>query len=246
MNKSIYLLAASVAVLAASPALAQSQNVSMSGITVDYSGDVSGDGDFSGATVDVTGSFGGDLEVSGAAVEVNAEIGDDLEISGGAVDIRGSVGGNAEISGGAVDINLTVTGRSDISGGAIDVYSASVFTGDVEIAVGAMDFAGHAMSGLSVRFGDMEFSGRADEAVDFEGNNREGIFRRRDRSEIEISGVLDAGGTICAHEVRFRDGAEVNGPLTIHADEEPDYAAGFDASNISFVMRERERCRDDD
>jgi cytoskeletal protein CcmA (bactofilin family) len=246
MNKSIYLLAASVAVLAASPALAQSQDVSMSGITVDYSGDVTGDGDFSGATVDVSGSFGGDLEVSGASVEADVEVGDDLEISGGAVDIRGSVGGDAEISGGAIDINLTVAGRSDISGGAIDVYSGSVFTGDTEISVGAMDFAGHAMASLSIRFGDLDFTGRADEAVDFEGNNREGIFRRRDRSEIEISGVLNAGGTICAHEVRFREGAEVNGPLTVHADEEPDYAAGFDASNISFVLRERERCRDDD
>lgn len=245
MTKSLFLLTASAAVLLASPALAQSQNVSMSGVTVDYSGDVAGNGEFSGATVDVSGSFGGDLEVSGAAVEINAVIGADLEASGGAVELSGSVGGNAEISGGAVDIDMQIAGRSEISGGAVDVSPNSVFTGDAEISAGAMDFSGHAMSGLQIRFGDMEFSGRADQAVDFAGNNREGFFRRRDRSEIEISGILDAGGTICAHEVRFRDGAEVNGPLTILADDEPDYAAGFDASNISYAPRERESCRGD-
>jgi hypothetical protein len=246
MNKSVYLLAASVAALAASPALGQSQSVSMSGIVVEYSGDVTGDGDFSGATVEVSGTFGGDLEVSGASVDINATVGDDLEASGGAVEIAGSVGGDAEISGGAVDIDLDVTGRSEISGGAIDIYRDSVFNGATEISVGAMEFAGHAMSELVVRFGDLEFSGRADGVVDFEGNSREGIFRRRDRSEIEISGVLDSGGSICAHEVRFLEGAEVNGPLTVHADEAPDYASGFDASNVNFVMRERERCRDED
>ena len=245
MKKSIFLLTASAAVLLASPALAQSQSVSMSGIVVEYTGDVTGDGDFSGATVDVSGTFGGDLDVSGAAVEINAEIGDDLEASGGAVEVNGSVGGDAEISGGAIDIDLRVAGRSEISGGAIDVYSGSIFTGDVEISVGAMDFAGYAMSELEIRFGDLEFSGRADQAVEFQGNSREGVFRRRDRSEIEISGILDAGGTICAHDVRFLFGAEVNGPLSIHADEEPEYAEGFDASNITFVQRERERCRDD-
>lgn len=245
MNKSIFLLSATAVVLLASPVLAQSQNVSMSGITVEYSGDVAGDGEFSGATVEVSGTFGGNLEVSGAAVEINAEVGEDIEASGGAVEVSGSVGGNAEISGGAVDINIQVAGRSEISGGAIDVSSGSVFTGDAEISAGALDFAGHALSGLQIRFGDMEFSGRADQAIDFEGNNREGFFRRRDRSEIEISGLLASGGMICAHEVRFLEGAEVNGPLTVLADEEPDYAAGFDAANIIYVQRERESCRDD-
>lgn len=245
MNKSLFLLSASAAVLLASPVLAQSQNVSMSGITVEYSGDIAGSGEFSGATVEVTGTFGGDLEVSGAAVEINAEIGEDLEASGGAVEVSGAVGGNAEISGGAVEVNLQVAGRAEISGGAVEVSSGSVFTGDAVIAAGALEFTGHAMSGLQVRFGDMEFSGRADQAVDFEGNNREGIFRRRDRSEIEISGVLAAGGMICAHEVRFLEGAEVNGPLTILADAAPDYVAGFDASSITYTQRERESCRGD-
>ena len=244
MTKSIYLMAASAAAIMASPALAQSQNVSMSGIVVEYSGDVTGDGDFSGATVKVNGSFGGDLEVSGAAAEINADVGDDLEASGGAVELAGSVGGDADISGGAIDFDLRVAGRSLISGGAIDVASTSVFSDDVEINVGALDFGGHAMAGLDIDFGDMEFSGSADEAVRFRGDSREGLFRRRDRSEIEISGVLQAGGEICAHEVRFLPGAEVNGPLTVRADEEPEYASGFDAANVTFVDRDGERCRD--
>ncbi|GJL97033.1 MAG: hypothetical protein DHS20C06_08500 [Hyphobacterium sp.] len=247
MTKSKYLFAVSAAMLVvATPAWAQSQSVSMSGIVVEYSGEVSGDGDFSGATVEVSGVFGGDLDVSGASVEISAEVGEDLEASGGAVEVSGSVGRNAEISGGAIDLTLTVAGRTSISGGAIDVYRDSAFRGDVDISVGAMEFAGHAMGDLEIKFGDMEFSGRADRAVDFEGNSREGIFRRRDRSEIEVSGILEAGGRICAHEVRFLEGAEINGPLTVYADDAPTYASGVDSSNVSFVQRERERCRDDD
>lgn len=244
MNKSMLLMAASVAVLAASPALAQNQNVSMSGIVVDYSGEVTGDGDFSGATVEVSGSFGRDLEVSGASVEIRADVGEDLEASGGAVEVSGTVGGNAEISGGAVDIDLEVAGRTEISGGAIDVSRTSTFTGDVEISVGAMEFAGHALSDLDIEFGDLEFSGNVDGMADFRGHNREGFFRRRDRSEIEISGTLAGGGEICAHEVRFMEVAQVNGPLTVRADSEPEYSSGFDASNVTYVDRDGERCRD--
>lgn len=243
MKKSMLFLAASTAILSAAPVLAQSQNVSMSGIVVEYSGEVSGDGDFSGATVEVRGSFGRDLEVSGASVEINADVGEDLEASGGAVDVSGTVGGNAEISGGAIDIDLEVTGSSEISGGAIDVARSATFTGYVEISVGAMDFGGHAMSDLDIEFGDMEFSGRVDGMADFQGHNREGFFRRRDRSEIEVSGTLESGGEICAHEVRFMDGAQVSGPLTVRADSEPEYAPGFDASNITYVDRDGERCR---
>ncbi|MEE2524935.1 hypothetical protein V0U79_01035 [Hyphobacterium sp. HN65] len=244
MTKSMLFLAASAVALAASPAFAQNQNVSMSGIVVDYSGEVSGDGDFSGATVEVSGTFGRDLEVSGASVEVDANVGEDLEASGGAVEVSGTVGGDAEISGGAVDIDLQVSGRSDISGGAIDVTRNSSFAGDVEISVGAMEFAGHAQSDLDIEFGDMDFTGQVDGVADFRGHNREGFFRRRDRSEVEISGTLASGGEICAHEVRFMDGAQVNGPLTVRADSEPEYASGFDASNVTYVDRDGERCRD--
>lgn len=242
--KTLYLAGASVAMLAAAPALAQNQSVSMSGITVDYSGDVDGDGSFSGATVDVSGSFSGDLEISGAAVEADVEVGEDVEASGGAVDISGSIMRNAEISGGAVDINLIVGGRSEISGGAVDISSGSVFSGDVEISAGALDFDGHARAGLDINFGAMDFYGRADQAVDLRGNSNEGWFRRRDRSELDIAGILDGGGEVCAHEVRFLEGAEVNRPLTVLADDEPIYADGFDTSNITFIDRDGERCRD--
>lgn len=244
MNTRNYWLAAACSVLAASPALAQSQNVSMSGITVDYSGDVTGSGSFSGATVDVSGSFGRNLEVSGAAVDIDAEVGGDLEASGGAISIFGSVAGDAELSGGAVEIDLQIGGVTEISGGAVEVSARSVMTGDTEIAVGALDFAGHAMSRLDIDFGDMEFSGIADGEVDFQGSSREGLFRRRDRSEIEIRGVLNAGGEVCAHNVRFMEGAEVNAPLTVLADSPPDYPDGFDAGNITYVERDRARCRD--
>ena len=244
MTVSRYALVMAAGLLAASPALAQSQNVSMSGIVVEYSGEVSGNGSFSGATVDVSGSFGGDLEASGGAVEINADVGEELEASGGAVSLTGRVGGDAEISGGAVEINLQISGESEISGGAVEISPRTVLTGDAEISVGALEFAGQAISRLDIDFGDMEFSGIADGIIDFDGNSREGLFRRRDRSEIEIRGVINAGGEICAHDVRFTSGAEVNGPLTVYSDSPPAFPNGFDSGNVSYVERERPRCRD--
>ncbi|WP_420432485.1 hypothetical protein [Hyphobacterium sp.] len=244
MTVSRYALATAAGLLAASPALAQSQNVSMSGIVVEYSGEVSGNGSFSGATVDVSGTFGGDLEASGGAVDIDADVGEELESSGGAVSLVGSVGGDAEISGGAVEIDLLIGGESEISGGAVEISPRTVLTGDAEISVGALDFAGHALSRLDIDFGNMEFSGIAEDIIDFDGNSREGLFRRRDRSEIEIRGVINGGGEICAHDVRFTAGAEVNNALTVLADSEPEFADGFDASNVRYVERDRQRCRD--
>ena len=95
---------------------------------------------------------------------------------------------------------------------------------------------------MDVEFGEMEFGGRALQAVEFEGDKRSGMFRRRDRSELHISGQLEAGGEICAHRVEFRQGASVGGALTVRADSEPSYPTGFDTSNIRFEMRDGDDC----
>lgn len=236
--KYAFLTAAALSVLAAAIVSAQDRSVDMSGIAVEYSGTVEGNGEFSGASVDVSGSFGGDLEVSGGAVDLDATVGGDLEASGGAVDIQGRFEGFAEISGGAVDIDAEFASNASISAGAIDISRASSFGGNLELAAGAAELGGVYAGRITAEIGDLDFSGRAMQAVTFNGDRRSGIFRRRDRSEIHISGSLEAGGEICAHEVEFHEGASVGGPLSVRADAEPRYPAGFDTSNVRFELRD--------
>ena len=236
--KSMFLTATAIAAIVSVGAAAQDRSVSMSGIAVDYRGETTGNGDFSGAAVDVSGSFGGDLEVSGGAVDVDASVGGDLDASGGAIDLRGRFDGYADISGGAVDIDAAFGSRVSISAGAIDVSQGSSFADDLDLAAGAADLNGTYSGEIDADFGELEFGGRAMGVVNFEGDKRSGIFRRRERSEIYISGALDAGGNVCAHQVTFMDGASVGGTLNVRADSEPIYPAGFDASNIRFEMRD--------
>ncbi|MEE2566577.1 hypothetical protein [Hyphobacterium marinum] len=236
--KYAFLTAAALSMLAAASASAQNRSVEMSGIAVDYRGTVEGDGEFSGASVDVSGSFGGDLEVSGGAVDVDADVGGQLEASGGAVDLNGSFAGFAEISGGAVDINAQFGSDVEISAGALDISEGSRFAGEFDLSVGAADLNGTYEGRMDVEFGEMEFGGHAFQAVSFEGDHRSGIFRRRDRSEIHISGRLDQGGEVCAHEVEFREGARIGGTLLVRADSEPTFESGVDRSNVRFELRD--------
>ncbi|MCP2670126.1 hypothetical protein NHF40_04200 [Maricaulaceae bacterium EIL42A08] len=185
-----------------------------------------GNVEMNGAAISLEGRVGGYVEMNGAAVDVDAQIGGDLEANGGAVEIRGSVRGESLVNGGAV----SMTGRYD---------------GPVEVNGGAVDFDGSFGEGFSVNAGAFEFSGEAEGPVTVagSGNNRNWMGRRRgDRSEIEINGTLSAGGQLCAHEVEFGRDAVVYEPLTVIADEEPRYADGFDASQITFVQREDSRC----
>lgn len=236
--KYAFLTAAALGVLVTASASAQNRSVEMSGIAVDYRGTVEGDGEFSGASVDVSGSFGGDLEVSGGAVDVDADVGGQLEASGGAVDLNGTFAGFAEISGGAVDINAQFGSDVEISAGALDISEDSRIAGNLELSVGAADLKGTFEGGMDVEFGEMEFSGHALEAVSFDGDKRSGIFRRRDRSEIRISGRLDQGGEICAHAVEFLTGSVIGGSLLVRADSEPVFENGVDRSNVRFEMRD--------
>ncbi|MEN0652243.1 MULTISPECIES: hypothetical protein [Hyphobacterium] len=241
--KYVLMTAAALTALVGETAFAQSRSVDMSGIVVDWSGDVEGNGEFSAAAIDVNGTFGGNLVLSGAAIDARAEVGGRLTADGGAIDFRGSVTGDAEFNGGAVDVEGEFAADVEINAGAAEVDRGSTFSGDVVIAAGALHFAGRVEGRLTADVGDAEFSGVASGPIEINAERRRGMFNRRDRSEVTISGSIEAGGAVCAHEVIFETGASVSGTLTVTADEAPDYPAGFDSANIRFVERGGEECR---
>lgn len=237
------MTAAALTALIGETALAQSRSVDMSGIVVDWSGDVEGDGDFSAAAIDVDGNFGGNLTLSGAAIDARATVGGRLMADGGAIDFRGAVEGEAEFNGGAVDIEGDFGSDVEINAGAAEIERGSTITGDVEIAAGALHFSGRVGGRLTAEVGDAEFDGVAMGPIEINAERRRGMFNRRDRSEVTIGGRIEAGGSVCAHEVIFDSRASVSGTLTVTADEAPDYPAGFDSSNVRFVERGGEECR---
>ncbi len=188
--------------------------------------DTDGNVEMNGAAITLKGRVGGWVEMNGAAVDVDADVGGDLEANGGAVDIRGSVDGESLVNGGAVSLRGDYGGMVVANGGAVDL------DGSFE-------------NGFRINAGNLEFDGEANSPVEVagQGNNRSMFGRERaDRSEIEINGTLAAGGQLCAHEVSFGSRAQVNGPLTVIADDEPRYASGFDSSQISFLQRDGARC----
>lgn len=241
--KFMLLTAAAATALIGESALAQSRSVDMSGIVVDWSGDVEGNGEFSAAAIDVDGSFGGNLVLSGAAIDARARVGGRLSADGGAIDFEGAVSGPAEFNGGAVDIEAAFGDDVEINAGALGVDRDSVFAGDVDIAAGALHFSGRVEGRLMAEVGDAEFDGVAVGPIEISAERRRGMFNRRDRSEITIAGQIQQGGSVCAHEVIFESGAEVSGTLTVTADGMPEYPSGFDSSNIRYVERDGESCR---
>lgn len=225
--KRIFTAAGAAALTMSLTACVQAQSperTSFDGLVGSQSVDIDGDVEMNGMAVSLEGRVGGNAIMNGAAVDVDARIGGDLEANGGAADIEGSVGGTTLVNAGAAEL----TGS---------------FSGPVEINAGAAELSGFFQEGFVATAGALEFSGEARGPVRIMGSGRQrGMFGRRDgdRSRVEISGDLQAGGDVCAHEVRFTDGARVGGPLTIEADSQPDYPAGFDASNISFTPRQGE------
>ncbi len=225
--KRIFTAAGAAALSVSLAACVQAQTperTSFDGLVGSQSVNTDGDVEMNGLAVSLEGRVGGNALMNGAAVEVDARIDGDLEANGGAADIQGSVGGSTLVNAGAAEMSGS-------------------FSGPVEINAGAADLSGAFLQGFDATVGALEFSGEARGPVRIKGSGRErGMFGRRDgdRSRVEISGDLLAGGAICAHEVRFTTQARVGGPVAVEADEAPDYPAGFDASNISFTLREGE------
>jgi|GEM_PF-5951448 cytoskeletal protein CcmA (bactofilin family) len=223
--KRFFTAAGAAALIVSLSACVQAQTperTSFDGLMGSQSLDTDGDVEMNGLAVSLDGRVGGNAVMNGAALDINARIGGNLEANGGAADIQGSVGGRTLVNAGAAEL----TGS---------------FSGPVEINAGAAELSGAFLQGFDATVGALEFSGEAGGPVRIIGSGRErGMFRRRDgdRSRVEISGDLRAGGTVCAHEVRFTGDARVGGPLTVEADSHPDYPAGFDATNISFTPRQ--------
>ncbi|MGX6647786.1 hypothetical protein ACWCOP_07570 [Maricaulaceae bacterium MS644] len=200
------------------------ERTSFDGLVGSQSLDTDGDVEMNGMAVSLQGRVGGNALMNGAAVDVDARIRGDLEANGGAADIEGSVGGSTLVNAGAAEL----TGS---------------FSGPVEINAGAAELSGFFQEGFVATAGALEFSGEARGPVRIMGSGRErGMFGRRDgdRSRVEISGDLQAGGMICAHEVKFTSSARIGAPLAVEADSAPDYPAEFDASNISYTPRQGE------
>ena len=202
------------------------QTTSFDGLAGSRDVDTDGNVEMNGAAVSLSGRVGGWVEMNGGAVDVDARIGGDLEVNGGAAEISGSVGGSTLINGGAVEL----TGS---------------FAGPVELNAGAAEMTGDFAEGFVARIGALEFSGEARGPVEITGSGRGRNWRGRergDRSEVEINGRLAAGGTICAHEVRFGQGAVIDADVIVRADSAPIFAEGIDQARVSFEARAGETC----
>lgn len=221
----LFIPAAAAALAASLAACVQAQTperTSFDGLVGSQTLDTDGDVEMNGVALSLSGRVGGNAVMNGASIEIDARIGGDLEANGGAAEIRGSVGGRTLINAGAAE----VTGS---------------FSGPVEINAGAAELTGVFMEGFTAEAGALEFTGEAGGPVRITGSGGDRSWfggRRRDRSEVEIGGDLQAGGALCAHEVTFTGSARIGAPLTVEADSQPDYPAGFDASNIRFTLRE--------
>lgn len=215
-----------VAILLAGTALcgtAHAQQAEFSGIVGTYNADTDGDLEMNGAAVTATGRIGGNLEMNGASVDVDAEIGGDMELNGAGIEMQGSVGGSTLVNGAGVSLDGDFAGPVEIN--AAGVSLAGSYHGPVELNVGGAELEG-------------VFAG----PVTLTGQGEGGWFRRGNRTEVEISGDLQAGGSICAHEVEFEFGARLGARLRIEADAAPDVPSHIDASLVQFTQREGQTC----
>ena len=112
----------------------------------------------------------------------------------------------------------------------------------MEINAAGASRAGVYSGPVTLNVGGAELEGRFEDTVTVKAEGREGWLRRRDTSRVEVSGTLLAGGSICAHEVVFEDGASLGAALRVEADSRPDLPAGIDTSLVEYVERRDERC----
>lgn len=227
MSNLVGLISSSVVLVAAAagaPALAQ-------------------DSEFNGLAGTYDSDTEGNREMNGTAVTSRGRVGGDLEMNGASVDVEGEIGGDADLNGASIEVDARIHGRTIANGAGIDLEGW--YGGPVDVNAAGVEFAGVFEGPIRARVGGATLSGTFQEAVDISGEGRGGLFRRGDRSEIVISGDLQAGGTICAHEVVFRSRAALGAPLTVRADNEPELNELIDASLVTFTPREDRDCNGD-
>lgn len=179
----------------------------------------------------------GDVEMNGVSVTLRGRVGGDVEMNAASVDLRADVAGDVEANGASAELDGSFGGRTLVNAGSGRLMGE--YAGPVEINAGAAELRGVFLNALQVRAGRVEFEGEAASPVRFLGEGtRRGRADRRDSSRVRISGALKAGGVICAHEVRFDEGARVLAPLAVIADAAPQYAPGFDPANVRHERRD--------
>ncbi|PWE17204.1 hypothetical protein DDZ18_05790 [Marinicauda salina] len=211
------------AALAASFGTAHARNQSFDGIAGVIDTDTDGNVEMNGVSVTVRGRVGGWVDLNGASVDVEADVGGDVDLNGASVEFTGSAGGRTEVNAGGTTLDGTFSGPVEVNAGRATLRG--VYEGPVEINMG------------SVRL-----EGRFAAPVEIRGEGRGGLFRRGDRSRVEVSGPLEQGGRICAHEVEFGWGASVGGELLVIADSPPEFVDGETLEGVRYEPREDERC----
>lgn len=210
--KAVFLTATAAVVLAgcsySSHGPAENRSIDRAGLVASGDVDATGSAEYAGMFVDAGGVIGRDLSLSGANVVSDATVMGDLNIEGARIRFTGTVEGDTEIAGATMMLNGRFGGRLEVLG------ARATIRGDVN---GPLDAMG-------ARF---NLEGRFAQPVQVYGTNGDNRSGR-----VVVSGVLEQGGVICASRVDFRRGASVGGPLTVIAEDRPDWDGAFDFEEL--------------
>ncbi|KAF5412257.1 MAG: hypothetical protein C5S47_01830 [Candidatus Methanogasteraceae archaeon] len=165
----------------------------VAGGTIMINGDVSGDLITAGGNIEVAGRVDDDAWITGGSLIIDGEIGDDLRAAGGDIHLRGSVADNAMIAGGII----TASSNSDVGG-------------DLDVAGGSIEIAGHVGSDLSCGGGS-----------------------------VIIGGAIDGNATIYANKIRILQSARIQGDLEYTSDKEIEIPAGTVMGDVVYKKCER-------
>ncbi|WP_420432486.1 hypothetical protein [Hyphobacterium sp.] len=201
--RAILCLSATAIVLAgcsySSSGPADNHSIDRAGLVASGDVDVTGSAEYSGMFVDAGGRIDRDLSLSGANVTSDANVGGNLDIEGARIRFTGRVDGDTEIAGATMYLDGHFGGRLEVMG------ARATIDGNV---LGELEAMG-ARFNLQGRFA------RPVHVVGSGGDGRNG--------RVVVSGVLEQGGYICARHVDVRRHADIRGPLTIIAEDRPDW-----------------------
>lgn len=183
---------------------AGNHSIERSGMVAAGDVDATGSADYQGMFVDAGGVIGQNLSLAGANVVSDARVGGNLNIEGARIRFTGTVDGDAEIAGATMYLDGRFGGRLEVLG------ARATIDGDI---LGELDAMG-AHFNLEGRFAQPV------QVIGSRGNGRNG--------RVVISGNLEQGGFICATRVDFRRGASASGPLTVIAEDRPDWSGNLD------------------
>ena len=165
----------------------------VAGDTIMINGDVSGDLIAAGGSIKVAGRVDDDAWIAGGSLIIDGKIGDDLRAAGGDIRLRGSVADNAMIAGGTI----TTSSNSDV-------------VGDLDVAGGSIEIAGHVGSDLSCGGGS-----------------------------VVIGGVIDGNATICADKIQILQSARIQGDLKYTSDKEIEIPEGTVIGDVVYKRSEK-------